>query len=103
LPERPIARPPAALIAPTSCLLIVPARTISTTSIVSLSVTRSPFDKTALDAKPCKHAVDLRAAAMHHDRWMPTCFSSAMSRANGLAAAAPIAWPPYLTTIVSPE
>jgi len=38
----PIAQPPSALIAETICLLIVPARTISTTSIVAASVTRNP-------------------------------------------------------------
>ena len=39
LPQRPIARPPCALMAPTICLLIEPASTISTISTVALSVT----------------------------------------------------------------
>ena len=45
LPQRPTARPPSALIEPTICLLIDPASTISTISIVGLSVTRKPPEK----------------------------------------------------------
>ena len=45
LPDRPIAKPPALLIAAETCLLMAPARTISTTSTVSASVTRSPSMK----------------------------------------------------------
>src|SRR5580704_12539321 len=42
LPQRPIARPPSALINPTICLLIEPASTISTISMVARSVVRRP-------------------------------------------------------------
>ena len=45
LPEMPIARPPAALIAATILLLIEPDKTISTISTVSPSVTRRPSIK----------------------------------------------------------
>ena len=45
LPQRPIARPPSALMEPTICLLMEPASTISTMLTVALSVTRRPPEK----------------------------------------------------------
>ena len=45
LPDTPTARPPAALMPVTICLLIKPDSTISTTSMVAASVTRSPSTK----------------------------------------------------------
>ena len=68
LPQRPIARPPCALIAPTICLLIEPASTISTISTVGLSVTRRPPEKRELDAELLQHGADLRPAAVNDHR-----------------------------------
>ena len=62
------ALPPAAWIAVTICLLILPASTISTISTVAASVTRRPVDELALDLEPVEHRLDLRPAAVHHDR-----------------------------------
>ena len=42
LPQSPTACPPAPLMKPTICLLMAPASTISTISMVAASVTRSP-------------------------------------------------------------
>ena len=55
LPERPTAWPPAALIAATICLLIEPARTISTTSTVGGVGDAQAVDERALDLEPVEH------------------------------------------------
>ena len=68
LPHRPTARPPSALIEPTICLLIEPASTISTISMVGLSVTLRPPGELRFDAELLQHRADLRAAAMDDDR-----------------------------------
>ena len=47
---------------------MVPARTISTTSIVSRVGDPKPVDEPALDAEPLEHLADLRPAAVHDDR-----------------------------------
>ena len=78
-------QPPASRL--TSRSLMLPARTISTTSIVSPSVTRF-VDKAGLDAEPIKHAVDLRAAAMHHDRMDANLFQQRNVAREGVAAGA---------------
>ena len=67
---------------------MVPARTISTTSIVSASVTRKPVDEMALDAEPVEHPVDLRPAAMHDDRIDPDLLQQHDVAGEGLAAGA---------------
>ena len=68
LPDRPTARPPAALMPVTICLLIEPVSTISTTSTAAWSVTRSPSMKRRWNVELLEHGADLRPAAMHHDR-----------------------------------
>ena len=68
LPQRPTARPPSALIEPTICLLIEPASTISTISIVGLSVTRRPPEKCDSMPRLLEHRANLRAAAVHDHR-----------------------------------
>ena len=59
---------PARVMASATCLLTGPARTISTTSSIAASVTRRPCDEGGFDVQPLEHGVDLRPAAMHHDR-----------------------------------
>lgn len=68
LPDRPTARPPAALMAVTMCLLIEPVRTISTTSTAASSVTRKPSMKRDWISSFLSMAPILAAAAMHHHR-----------------------------------
>ena len=68
LPHSPTARPPAALMKPTICLLIEPASTISTISIVALSVMRRPSANSDLMPSRLSMSPDLRPAAVHHDR-----------------------------------
>jgi len=67
LPERPIARPPAALMLVTSCLLMEPDSTISTISTVAASGDAEAIDEAALDLEPLQHLADLWPAAMHND------------------------------------
>ena len=64
LPETPTARPPAALMPLTICLLIEPVSTISTTLIAASSVTRRPSMKVDGIDRRLQHVADLRAAAM---------------------------------------
>ena len=68
LPERPTARPPTAWIALTICLLMLPASTISTISTVAEVGDPEALDELALDLEAVEHRLDLRAAAVHHDR-----------------------------------
>jgi len=48
-------------------LLIEPASTISTISMVAASVMRRPAAN-SMNAEPLQHGRDLRSAAMHHHR-----------------------------------
>ena len=67
LPQSPMALPPSAPIQPTICLLMEPAKTISTTSTVAWSVTRKPALELGPDAELLEHLADLRPAAVHDD------------------------------------
>ena len=103
LPESPTARPPTAWIAPTICLLMLPASTISTISTVAESVTRRPSTNSLLILRRSSIALICGPPPWTTTGLMPTCLSSTMSRAKPSASAAePIAWPPYLTTKVLP-
>jgi hypothetical protein len=64
LPDSPTARPPAVLTRLTISLLILPARTISTTSMVRESVTRRPSTK-RVGIFIFQELADLGAAAVH--------------------------------------
>jgi len=97
-----MALPPAALMKPTICLLIEPASTISTISSVCASVMRRPpancdctpafFSIASICGPPPCTTTGLIAV----------CSRSTMSRANERAtSSSPMAWPPYLMTIVS--
>ena len=68
LPVRPTALPPWRLIRLTISLLTSPPSTISTTSMVSLSVTRMPSMNSAFLAEAFQQLADLRTAAVHHHR-----------------------------------
>ena len=102
LPHRPMAHSPSALISATISLLIEPARTISTISTVLASVTRSPpsnFDSMPIFASMAAICGPPPCTTMG---FTPDCFSSAMSRAKALPSSIlPMAWPPYLMTMVS--
>ena len=101
LPDRPTAVPPAALSAVTICLLIAPARTISTTSMVCASVTRRPFLKLLLIFNRSSMAAICGPPPCTMTGLMPDCLSSTTSCANWRAStSSPMAWPPYLTTTV---
>jgi hypothetical protein len=103
LPDRPTARPPAAWMAPTICLLMLPARTISTISTVAASVTRSPSTKELWIFRRSSIALICGPPPCTTTGLMPTCLSRTTSRAKPSASAAePIAWPPYLITKVLP-
>ena len=96
------ALPPAALIARTIDLLIDPARTISTISMVGASVTRRPFTKVLL--MPTRSSILLICGPPPWTTmgFMPTCFISTMSRATRSPSLGSVmAWPPYFTTKVA--
>ena len=103
LPQIPAARPPAALIQPTSSLLIDPASTISATCAVAASVTRKP--STNSDRIPSRPSI---APICGPPPWtttglMPHALSRTISSAKSRASSgSPIAWPPYLTTKICP-
>ena len=92
LPDRPTALPPASLMKPTICLLIEPASTISTISMVLASVMRRPPANSRLDAEPLEHLADLRAAAMHHHRIDARSAPSARCRGRSRAPSPPRPW-----------
>jgi hypothetical protein len=104
LPHSPIAHSPSALISATISLLIEPASTISTTSIVRWSVTRRPPSN--LDSMPRFLSIEAicgpppcTTIGLTRD-----CLSSAMSRAKlRPRALSPMACPPYFTTTVFPS
>ena len=103
LPLRPTAVPPSALIVVTICLLMVPASTISTTSIAAASVTRRPSTKSLSMPRRASILAICGPPPWTTTGLMPTCFSSTTSRAKLWASAAsPMAWPPYLMTTLRP-
>ena len=83
LPVRPIAQPPAALIARDELLVDGPGED-HLDDFHRLAVgDPQPVDKAALDAEPVEHLVDLRPAAMHDDRMDADLLAAATtSRAN---------------------
>jgi hypothetical protein len=100
LPQMPTASAPALVIRPATYLFTVPASTISTTSTIAASVTRSPSMKVDWIASRFSIALICGPPPCTTTGLMPTCFSSAMSRPNCTArCSSPIAWPPYFTTI----
>ena len=104
LPDRPIAVPPASLITLTMCLLIEPDSTISTTSTVSLSVTRRPSTNSLVTFRRSSILPICGPPPCTTTGWIPTCFSSTMSRAKmSDRLRSPMACPPYLMTKVLPE
>ena len=91
------------MISPATYLLTVPASTISTTSTIAASVTRSPSMKVDWIASRFSIALICGPPPCTTTGLMPTCFSSAMSLPNRCArCSSPIAWPPYFTTTVAP-
>ena len=104
LPEMPTALPPCRLMAVTISLLMRPASTISTTSTVGLSVTRSPFTNSLLSCKRLSMPAICGPPPCTTIGFTPACFRSTMSWAKAAARpASPMAWPPYLTTTVWPS
>ncbi len=104
LPEMPTARPPASLIAWTMRLLTRPDSTISTTSTVSLVVTRLPRTKRLSMPRRPSRSLIIGPPPWQTTGFMPTCFISTTSRANSaIASSSPMAFPPNLTTTTAPE
>src|SRR6516225_7744309 len=102
LPHRPTALPPASLMKPTICLLIEPASTISTISIVAASVTRSPPANSDLRPRRLSMSPICGPPPCTTTGLIAVCSSSTISQAKLLAAASsPMAWPPYFTTTIS--
>ena len=103
LPVRPTALPPLPLIRLTISWLTAPPRTIWTTSIVLLSVTRIPSTK--LDSIPSSSS---RLPICGPPPWtttgfIPTSFMRTTSLANpNFSSSSVIALPPYLITMVLP-
>ena len=100
LPERPTARPPAALMPVTICLLIEPVSTISTTSTAASSVTRRPSMKVELMFSFLSMAPICGPPPCTTTGSMPVCFISTMSWAKSCAPVPVMALPPYFTTMV---
>ncbi len=99
----PTASAPALVISPATYLFTVPASTISTTSTIAASVTRSPSTKLDWIARRFSIALICGPPPCTTTGLIPTCFNNAMSPANCSARlSSPIAWPPYFTTIVAP-
>ena len=102
LPQMPTAMPPHSLMSATIALLIEPARTISTISMVAASVTRRPFTKVLLS--PTRSSILLICGPPPWTTmgFMPTCFISTTSRATRSPSFGSVmAWPPYFTTKVA--
>ena len=103
LPQTPTARAPARVIRLATYLLTVPASTISTTSTIAASVTRSPSTKVDWIASRFSIALICGPPPCTTTGFTPTCLSNAMSLPNCSArCSSPIAWPPYFTTMVAP-
>ena len=79
LPQMPTARAPARVISPATYLLTVPASTISTTSTIAASVTRSPSMKVDWIARRLSIALICGPPPCTTTGLMPTCFSNAIS------------------------
>src|SRR6185312_11625278 len=103
-PLKPTALPPCRLMRSVISMLIFPARTISTISIVASSVMRTPWRNFA--SMPSRSNI---LSICGPPPWMmtgliPTYFSKTTFCANrSLRDESVIAWPPYLTTTVFPR
>nr|CAB3447430.1 unnamed protein product [Digitaria exilis] len=103
LPQRPTAVAPARLMRETSCLFTLPTSTISTTSMVTASVTRSPLRNCG--STPTRASQELISGPPPwtstgrrptQDRRTRSRITDACSSGDFIAA------PPYLTTTVLP-
>jgi hypothetical protein len=102
LPEIPTALPPACWMLLTMLLLIDPASTISTTSMVALSVTLRPSTKSDFTCSFSSMRLICGPPPCTTIGLMPHCFNSTISLAKRLARlGSTMAWPPYLTTTAS--
>ena len=102
LPHSPTALPPAALMKPTICLLIEPASTISTISMVAASVMRRPPANSDLMPSRLSISPICGPPPCTTTGLMAVCSISTMSRAKLRArSSSPMAWPPYFTTTIS--
>src|SRR3989338_4941755 len=103
LPVRPMALPPCWLIRLTMLLLTWPPRTISTTSMVAVSVTRMPSTKWLSMLRRLSRSPICGPPPWTTTGLMPTAFISTMSRAKPcLSSSLSMALPPYLITSVLP-
>ena len=85
----------------TISLFSLPPSTMSTTSMVAASVTRSPASKRAEMPMRCMMASICGPPPCTTTGCMPTHCSSTMSRAKeSRSASSVMAWPPYFTTTV---
>ena len=82
LPQMPTASAPARVIRLATCLLTVPASTISTTSTMAASVTRNPSTKVDWMASRFSMALICGPPPCTTTGFTPTCLSSAMSLPN---------------------
>ena len=102
LPHKPMALPPAPLMKPTICLLIEPASTISTISMVAASVMRKPAANSDLMPSRLSISPICGPPPCTTTGLMAVCSISTMSRAKLFASSSsPMAWPPYFTTTIS--
>lgn len=103
-PERPTARPPASVIELAICLLMLPHSTISATSIVALSVTRSPPTNSLLISSFFSIALIWGPPPWTTTSRTPSDCISAQSAANDFDSSGSVmACPPYFTTTTFPD
>uniref|UniRef100_J3LFG4 Uncharacterized protein n=1 Tax=Oryza brachyantha TaxID=4533 RepID=J3LFG4_ORYBR len=103
LPQRPTAVAPATLMRETSCLLTLPTRTISTTSMVSASVTRRPFRNCGSTPTRPNHELISGPPPCTSTGRRPTQERRTRSRITDDCSSGDfIAAPPYFTTTVLP-
>ena len=87
---------------PTICLLIEPASTISTISMVAASVMRRPAANSDLMPSRLSISPICGPPPCTTTGLIAVCSISTMSRANLRAiSSSPMAWPPYFTTTIS--
>mmetsp|Transcript_1705 Transcript_1705/g.10511 ORF Transcript_1705/g.10511 Transcript_1705/m.10511 type:complete len:226 (+) Transcript_1705:1772-2449(+) len=102
-PQSPTAFPPALLIRETMDLFTLPTRTISTTSMVAPSVTRSPFLKLGSIPTRDNHVLISGPPPCTNTTRNPTSASSTTSEMTpAFSVGSFMAAPPYLTTTVFP-
>src|SRR6266513_2833317 len=102
-PVRPTALPPAWLMSSTTSLLTWPPSTISTTSMVSLSVTRMPCTNSPFLPRRASSCSIWGPPPCTTTGFMPTSLSSTTSRAKpAFSSSSLMALPPNFTTMVLP-